>query len=649
MSKELKLRVIQLDLARQMETLEYIRTYIDFAAGNGYNALGLYLEGRIRTKSFPYPAEDESYSPGEMREIVKYAAERNLELIPVISFLGHVEMFLKYKELEHLAELRGDAKGRFVDLKTVFCPSVKETRTFIEKYISEIIDIFPSRYFHAGCDEAWDIGICPLCRNRDGGESGIFVKHVNDLHKIIAGKYKKKMIIWDDLFENYPDALPAIPRDIIMCSWHYDNLVDIPRSHFNNRLKIDKFAEYDRLGFEYFLAPSANYNYRNTETFTEYARKYKPLGGWMTVWSLSHTFHFREYPLIAYAGRLWYGEDIAFECLIEKLFGINDTKFVKAVKAVYTSGLSRHIPENFLAGALCEEESVKNAFVESVFETLKYYEAKNLDRLQQDIFEDLLTGLEIDLQSGILREILPPLVNPRTPEKQKREITAVLEPVIMKFREIKKKRKQQWSKHRPGIKPCSTDSYFSNIIKTISEFKERPVSGIMNVELFLPEFHSVQTTAFFVKYKGERNWKKVAKGVYKQEPCKGAFYTYSFPIPLEKIPEAVRIDSWGYGGQGITYMEFITGLGRYVPHTLTGTDGKVIDPEYVLDNDCKWCFMGEKNTSKAFLNAKTAEEVHSVGYNLIKSECDGYKSQSSTPIPLASTFANSLGTELMCS
>ena len=54
-------RGAQLDLARQMETLEYIRAFTDFIARQHINVLVLYLEARIRTPSFPWPADGECH------------------------------------------------------------------------------------------------------------------------------------------------------------------------------------------------------------------------------------------------------------------------------------------------------------------------------------------------------------------------------------------------------------------------------------------------------------------------------------------------------------------------------------------------------------------------------------------------------------
>ena len=47
-----RIRAVQVDLARQMETVSFLKDYIDFIADHHYNALFLYLEWRIRTKTF---------------------------------------------------------------------------------------------------------------------------------------------------------------------------------------------------------------------------------------------------------------------------------------------------------------------------------------------------------------------------------------------------------------------------------------------------------------------------------------------------------------------------------------------------------------------------------------------------------------------
>ena len=66
MKPAFKIRAVQLDLARQMESLDFIKEFIDLAAKNHYNTLFLYLEWRIRTRCVDL-GETEGYSKEELR------------------------------------------------------------------------------------------------------------------------------------------------------------------------------------------------------------------------------------------------------------------------------------------------------------------------------------------------------------------------------------------------------------------------------------------------------------------------------------------------------------------------------------------------------------------------------------------------------
>ena len=71
------LRIVQLDLARKMETPEFVKGYIDRVAAVGYDTLQLYLEARVATPTFALPA-GERYTPEDMRGIVAHAASRGM-------------------------------------------------------------------------------------------------------------------------------------------------------------------------------------------------------------------------------------------------------------------------------------------------------------------------------------------------------------------------------------------------------------------------------------------------------------------------------------------------------------------------------------------------------------------------------------------
>ncbi|MBR2905024.1 MAG: family 20 glycosylhydrolase, partial [Lentisphaeria bacterium] len=93
MRKKEFLRIAQLDLARQMETVPLIKNFIDLLAQFDYNTLFLYVEWRVRTKAFDI-GKEEGYSAGELKEIISYAAKKKIMIIP--GFAGEEKL---YKDL----------------------------------------------------------------------------------------------------------------------------------------------------------------------------------------------------------------------------------------------------------------------------------------------------------------------------------------------------------------------------------------------------------------------------------------------------------------------------------------------------------------------------------------------------------------------
>ena len=100
------------------------------------------------------------YTKDDIREIVKYAAERHIDIIPEIEMPGHSEEVLAtYPELSCSGKPYTDSD---------FCIGKEETFTFIENVLSEVMEMFPSQYIHIGGDEAAKTGWenCPMCRKR---------------------------------------------------------------------------------------------------------------------------------------------------------------------------------------------------------------------------------------------------------------------------------------------------------------------------------------------------------------------------------------------------------------------------------------------------------------------------------------------------
>lgn len=615
--KQFQFRGVQLDLARQIETLDFIIDFIDFIENSGCNTLVLYLEGRIKTKSFPYPAEGEYYTPTEMKRIVSYASKKNIVVIPVVSVLGHAEHFLKHRGLEHLSEIRGDAKSTLEEtINHVFCPSLPETLCFVKKYLSEIAAIFPSKYLHVGCDEVWDLGCCSICRDRvHNGEShgDIFAKYITDVHNFIKNILKKDMIVWDDLFECYPSALEKIPRDIILCCWNYDRCVDLPKAHFKSRLEEDLFAKYDRMGFKYIFAPST-FLVANIESFTDYASKYNTLGGLLTVWERTLDFMYEILPLVHYSGRLWSEKGILFNDAMKEIFGCEDKLFLDALRTNYEikgTHPTRLSPLSYLNGPLTEFEAIIKNAAEMVSDVFNLYLDKCGNDNAKNMLEDILISLEWKKIMFNLRVLVEDVYSfsEKIPDiARRKQITAEVVEMVDQFL---KKKLDQWKLFRNGISPARMEERLARFRENISRIPDTSVEarGLLKVKFFLPDMYNAQKCAIYIEFEDD-SIEKVAEGVFKNYELNDTYFIYKFPYYTNKRPVSVRIESWLYGGLGIAYIEMISDTWRYVPTALKNVCGNVQAAHHILINDLRFCYLGETDMEALFQMPELTKRKH---------------------------------------
>ena len=141
------------------------------------------------------------YTQDEIREVVRYAAERHITILPEIDMPGHeTPALLAYPELD--CPLSRGAKRPWE-----FCVGNEQTFAFLEEVLSQVVELFPGSYIHIGGDECpkgrWLK--CPLCQSRmqkeklQNGEElqSYFIKRIG---KFLASK-NRRMIGWDEILE----------------------------------------------------------------------------------------------------------------------------------------------------------------------------------------------------------------------------------------------------------------------------------------------------------------------------------------------------------------------------------------------------------------------------------------------------------------
>jgi hexosaminidase len=219
-------RGMHLDVCRHFAPVEFVKKYIDLLASYKMNTFHWHLtedQGwRIEIKKYPKLTEIGSkrketmgdstphggfYTQDEIKEVVKYAHEHFVTIVPEIEMPGHALAALAaYPELS--------CTGAPVEVETtwgvfedVYCAGNENTFKFLKNVLSEVIPLFPGKFFHIGGDECpkerWKK--CPKCqarikKNKLGNEHRLQSYFVQRIEKFLRSK-GKRLVGWDEILE----------------------------------------------------------------------------------------------------------------------------------------------------------------------------------------------------------------------------------------------------------------------------------------------------------------------------------------------------------------------------------------------------------------------------------------------------------------
>ena len=224
-------RGMHIDPCRHWRDAEWVKKQLDVMAMFKYNKLHLHLtedQGwRIEIKKYPkLTSFGPYYTQEELRDIVAYAAERHIDMIPELEIPGHEMVAIAAYPWLCCEEGEYEPRKIWGIENIVMCPGKESTFEFLEDVIDEMVEIFPYEIFHIGGDESpremWEK--CPLCqkRIRDEHLAGDESKFSNEdrlqsyvvrrIEKYLNGK-GRRIMGWDEILEGDID-----PSAIIM-SW----------------------------------------------------------------------------------------------------------------------------------------------------------------------------------------------------------------------------------------------------------------------------------------------------------------------------------------------------------------------------------------------------------------------------------------------
>ena len=435
-------RGLLIDAGRHFMPVEVIKRNLDGMAAVKMNVLHWHLSEdqgfRVESKTFPLlhqlGSDGDYYTQDQIRDVVAYAADRGIRVMPEFDIPGHSTSWL----VAYPALAAGPGpyriERRWGVFDPVFNPAEETTYRFFEKFFEEMASLFPDRYVHIGGDEnngrQWDanLGIDRFKREHKLADNHALQAYFNGRIMTILSRLGKKMVGWDEIFQ------PGLPKDIVIQSWRGKQaLIDSARKGYAGLLSNGYYID---------LCQPASFHYLNDPLSLDAPLKDEEqklvLGGEATMWSelvTPETIDSRIWPrTAAIAERFWSPAGIKD---VEDMYRRLDSIAVRLEELGLTHFKNQEMILRRLAGGA--DPGPLRTLVE-VIEPLKEYKRQH-------------QGLTYTQQSPMTRMVDAAAPESRTARGFRKMTDEFIKTKDPKTAEILKTQLQRWRSNHQFLKP----------------------------------------------------------------------------------------------------------------------------------------------------------------------------------------------------
>jgi len=267
-SPRFRWRGLMIDSSRHFQPIEVIKRTLDGMAAVKMNVFHWHLTDdqgfRIESKVFPKLTGMGSgglyYTQEQAREIVAYARDRGIRVVPEFDIPGHAQSWMVgYPEL---ASGTGPDNGGPYQIEheygifdPVMDPTRESTYKFLDRFIGEMAEIFPDQYMHIGGDEnngvqwAANPRIQEFAKKHGLKDTAALQTYFNQQLMPILKKHGKRMVGWDEIFA------PGLSKDAVIESWRgFDSLAASAKAGYEGILAQPYYLDHIDSAERHYLA-----------------------------------------------------------------------------------------------------------------------------------------------------------------------------------------------------------------------------------------------------------------------------------------------------------------------------------------------------------------------------------------------------------
>ncbi len=311
-------RGLMIDCSRHFEPLDVLKRNIDGMAAVKLNVFHWHLTDdqgfRIESKKYPQLTGAGSdglfYTQDEARDLVRYARDRGIRVVPEFEMPGHSSAWLiAFPKLGSGTAPQG-IRREFGISDVALDPTRDETYAFIEAFLQEMTTIFPDRYVHIGGDETpapdWksNARILAFKSAHSLADNDALQAYFNQRVLAILTKLDRRMVGWDEILN------PALPKDVVVQSWRGEaSLAKGAQQGYQGVLSAPYYLDAMKPAAQMYLADPVP-----ADTPMTPAQQKLILGGEVTMWAEqldARTIDSRVWPrTAAIAERFWSAQSV---------------------------------------------------------------------------------------------------------------------------------------------------------------------------------------------------------------------------------------------------------------------------------------------------------------------------------------------------
>jgi len=236
-----------IDAPSSSQVDRFVKFINEELAPRGVNTLLILVDYKYQFESYPQLRDSAALSKDEVKKIVNVCRKNKIRIIPQINLLGHQSwanhsnpLLTFFPEFDETPYVKMPEKYVWPNSDELYCKSYCPLHPDVHKVIfalvDEICDVYEADAFHAGMDEVFYLGDdkCPRCSGVDKAE--LFAGEVKRIKDHLALKNRELWIwgdrlidgkttgmgIWEASYNYTFRAVDMIPKDVVICDWHYE-------------------------------------------------------------------------------------------------------------------------------------------------------------------------------------------------------------------------------------------------------------------------------------------------------------------------------------------------------------------------------------------------------------------------------------------